>query len=68
MLYKEPSQVALGVKNLPTMQEMQEIRVQPLGWEIPWSQKWHLLQHCLESSMDRGAWWAAFHGITKSRT
>ena len=23
---------------------------------------------CLENSMDRGAWWAAVHGITKSRT
>ena len=27
------------------------------------------LQHsCLENPMDRGAWWAAVHGITKSRT
>ena len=23
---------------------------------------------CLENSMDRGAWWATVHGITKSRT
>ena len=23
---------------------------------------------CLESPMDRGAWWAAVHGVTKSRT
>ena len=23
---------------------------------------------CLESSMDRGAWWATVHGVTKSRT
>ena len=23
---------------------------------------------CLENSMDRGAWWAAVHGVTKSRT
>ena len=23
---------------------------------------------CLENSMDRGAWWATSHGITKSRT
>ena len=22
---------------------------------------------CLEDSMDRGAWWAAVHGVTKSR-
>ena len=23
---------------------------------------------CLENSMDRGAWWATVHGITKSQT
>ena len=23
---------------------------------------------CLENSMDRGAWWATVHGVTKSRT
>ena len=23
---------------------------------------------CLENPMDRGTWWAAVHGVTKSRT
>ena len=23
---------------------------------------------CLENSMDRGAWWAAVHGVTKNQT
>ena len=23
---------------------------------------------CLENSMDRGAWWATVHGVTKNRT
>ena len=23
---------------------------------------------CLENSMDRGAWWATVHGVSKSRT
>ena len=27
-----------------------------------------LQQSCLEKSMDRGAWWAAVHGVTKSWT
>ena len=26
------------------------------------------LQYCLENPMDRGAWWATVHGVTKSRT
>ena len=26
-----------------------------------------LLYSCLESFMDRGAWWATVHGVTKSR-
>ena len=27
------------------------------------------LQHsCLENPMDRGAWWAAVHGVAESRT
>ena len=29
----------------------------------------NLLQYsCLENPMDRGAWWAAVHGVTMSRT
>ena len=27
-----------------------------------------LYYSCLENSMDSGAWWAAVHGVTKSRT
>ena len=28
-----------------------------------------LLQHsCLENPMDRGAWWAAVHGVARSQT
>ena len=29
----------------------------------------NLLQYsCLENSMDRGAWWATVHGVTKNQT
>ena len=27
-----------------------------------------LQSSCLENPMDRGAWWAAVHGVTKSQT
>ena len=59
MGYIEPlghwaSLVAQMVKNLPAMQEAW---VRSLGGE-----------DSLEKGMDRGAWWATVHGVTKSRT
>ena len=51
------------VKNLPAMQE---IWVQSLGWEDLEKGGGNSLQYsCLESSMDREAWWATVHGVTK---
>ena len=42
--------------------------VRGLG-RFPGEQNGNLLQHsCLENSMDRGAWWAAVHGVTKNKT
>ena len=40
------------------------------GWgRAPGGGNGNLLQYsCLENSMDRGAWWATVHGVTKSRT
>ena len=35
----------------------------------PGGRNGNLLQYsCLENPMDRGAWWATVHGVTKSRT
>ena len=35
----------------------------------PGEGKGYPLQYsCLEKSMDRGAWWATVHGVTKSQT
>ena len=35
----------------------------------PGEEKGYPLQNsCLENSMDRGAWWSAVHGISKSQT
>ena len=49
---------------------MQETLVQSLGWEDPLGEgNGNPLQYsCLENSIDRGAWWVAIHGITKSDT
>ena len=40
-------------------------RVNPWVRELPWSRKWKPTS-CLENSMDRGAWRAIVHGVTKS--
>ena len=48
------------VKNLPAMQETQ---VQFLDWEDPL--EYEMAAHSRENPMDRGAWWATDHGVTK---
>jgi len=60
--------VAQCVKNLPAMQEMQEIWVRFLGsGTSPGGEHGNPFQYsCLENSMDRGAWRATVHGVTKS--
>ena len=39
---------------------------EPWVWTIPWSRKWQA--DCQENFKDRGAWWAAVHGVTNSQT
>ena len=53
------------VKNLPAVRETQ---VQSLGWEDPPGEgNGNPLQYsCLENPVDRGAWQAIVHGVTKS--
>ena len=53
------------VKNLPAIQET---RVLSLGREDSPGEGhgYSLLYSCLENSMDRGAWGATVHGVTKS--
>ena len=55
------------VKRLPAMRETW---VQPLGWEDPLKKEMatHFQYSCLENPMDRGAWRATAHGVTKSWT
>ena len=64
------SQVVLLVKNPPTntgdLRDSGPIR----GWgRSPGEGNGTLLQYSfLENPTDRGAWWAAVHGVTKSQT
>ena len=59
--------VAQLVKNLPAMQE---IWVRSLGWEDPLEEGMatHSSVLAWRTPMDRGAWQATVHGVTKSRT
>ena len=65
--FRRDSLVAQMVKRLPAMRKTW---VWSLGWEdSPGEGNGNSLQYsCLENSMDRGAWWATVHGVTKSRT
>ena len=41
----------------------------PVSGRSPGEGNGNPLQYsCLENPMDRGAWWAAVHGVTKSQT
>ena len=59
--------VAQLVKNLPTKRETW---VRSLGWEDPLEEDMATHSSILawRIPMDRGAWWATAHGITKSQT
>ena len=62
--------MAQRVKNLPAMQETQEMWAQPLGLkDAPEEENGNLLQYsCLKSPMDRGIWQDTVHGVTESGT
>ena len=63
---ERPFLVAQVVKNLLAMQEI--LGLIPRSGIFPGEGNGNLLQYsCLENSMDRGAWWATVHGVTKSR-
>ena len=56
-----------AVKNLPAIQETQEMQDRFLGQEDPLEEG--MLQYaCLENSMDQGAWPATVHEVAKSGT
>ena len=58
--------VAQIVKNLPAVRETQ---LQSLGWEDSGKGNGNLLQYfCLENPINREAWQAKVHGVTKNWT
>ena len=58
------------VKNPPAnVGDMRDMSLIPGLGRSPGEGNGNLLQYsCLENPMDRGAWWATVHGVTKSRT
>ena len=64
------SQVALVVKNLPANAgDIRDTGLIPGSGRCPGGGHSNPLQYsCLENPMDRGAWWAIVHGVTKSWT
>ena len=62
--------MAQQVKNPPAVQETQEMWVCSLNQEDPLEKEMETPSKysCLGNPMDRGAWWATVHGVTKSRT
>ena len=55
--------MAQSLKNLPAVQETW---VRFLGGEDPLEKEMATHSSILGKSMDRGAWWAAVHGVPKS--
>ena len=63
-IHGRSSQVALVVKNLPA--NTGDVGLIPGLGRSPGEGHDHPLQYsCLENPMDRGAWWATVHGVTK---
>ena len=59
----------LVVKNLPAnARDIRDVRLIPGSGRFPGGGHGNPLQYCLENPMDGGAWEAAVHGVSKSRT
>ena len=59
--------MVLAVKNPPA--SAGDLGLIPFREDSPGGGHGNPLQYsCLENPMDRGAWWATVHGVSKSRT
>ena len=65
----QASQAALVAKNPPASAgDIRDVGSIPGSGRSPGGGQGNPLQYsCLENPMDRGAWWATVHGVTKSR-
>ena len=70
MIFVGASQVVLVVKNPPANAgDLRDSDSIPGLGRSPGEEHDNPLQYsCLENSMDREAWWAMVHGVTKSQT
>ena len=55
------------VKILPPMQETQNTKVLSLGREDPLEEEMEAQYSYLKNPMDRSAWWAVVHEVTRVR-
>ena len=61
--------VVLAVKNLPVNVADNRHGFDPWVMKIPWRRVWQPTPvFLLDNPMDRGAWLATVHGVTKSQT
>ena len=63
-----PSTCSVWLKNLPSMQDTQEMWIQSLGWEDPLEESMATHSGILawRITVDRAAWRATVHGVAKS--
>ena len=64
------SQVATVVKNPPASAgDLRDLGLISGSWRYPGGEHGNPFQYsCLENPLDRGAWWATVHGVSKSKT
>ena len=69
-MFLEGSQVVLVVKNLPAnAEDIRDLGSIPGLGRFPGGGNGNPLKYsCLENPMDRGAWWATVHRVTKRWT
>ena len=70
-IWKSPLGKTIGFPGGSVVKNLQCRRCRFDFWvgKIPWRRKWHPTPvFLLGNSMDRGAWWATVHGVTKSQT